>query len=372
MTGNTHAIHVNIALQRYLHVLFVVSILRVILKILIKIFMALLKLMNICKNKIGSRCASTQHEHLVIREDLGLRHAKLVEATLASHLPNIKWPPELSNGDPLPIGSFLAFFNHAVPEAELGSDGYDELQAPQWDSNCSILRRWVRGKIKFHSGRKLLIGENAKCEEFMPITSMKTVNNQKSRRKCTVTIERNITTESFPNTVAIQEARILLYYEASAPMLRRLSHAITGKRANFKQCRPAHSHSICLTDTLLFRYSALCFNAHKIHIDADYARHVENLRNTVVQGPLMVTLVLRWLSGIINPGTFITSLSYENLGSVMAGETIKLLASQTSLDQWKAWITHVTEDQAERIAFEGSVTTSGGHLDKIQTSDGRT
>lgn len=44
---------------------------------------------------------------------------------------------------------------------------------------------------------------------------------------------------------------------------------------------------------LLFRYSALTFNTHRIHYDADYVRDVERYRGAVVHGPLMATLLLQ-------------------------------------------------------------------------------
>ena len=42
----------------------------------------------------------------------------------------------------------------------------------------------------------------------------------------------------------------------------------------------------------LFRYSALTFNSHRIHYDADYARGAEGYPGLVVHGPLLVTLLL--------------------------------------------------------------------------------
>lgn len=329
-------------------------------------------LRNTARSKIGRRCVSTLQDRLVIRENLSNRHATLIEATLCSHLPNIKWPSELSKGDPLPVGSFLAFFNHAVPEAGLGMDGYDNLQAPRWNSDCLVLRRWVGGKIAFHSDHMLRIGDDATCKEFARQTLTKISGIVNSRKRCAVTIDREISRDLFPDTAIVQESRTLLYHEATTSMLRRLSMAAVGKRAEFATCRPAFSHSVHLTETLLFRYSALCFNAHKIHINADYARQVESLSNTVVQGPLMVTLALRWLSSIMPPDTSISTLSYKNLGSAMAGETIQLLASHTSLDQWKIWITHTTdEENVERVVFEGSAVATGKCLERTQTFDGR-
>jgi 3-methylfumaryl-CoA hydratase len=44
--------------------------------------------------------------------------------------------------------------------------------------------------------------------------------------------------------------------------------------------------------TQLFRFSALTFNAHRIHYDRDYARDVEFYPGLVVQGPYIATLLM--------------------------------------------------------------------------------
>jgi 3-methylfumaryl-CoA hydratase len=43
---------------------------------------------------------------------------------------------------------------------------------------------------------------------------------------------------------------------------------------------------------LLFRYSALTFNAHRIHYDHDHARTVEGYADILVHGPLQATWLL--------------------------------------------------------------------------------
>ncbi len=47
---------------------------------------------------------------------------------------------------------------------------------------------------------------------------------------------------------------------------------------------------------MLFRYSALTFNGHRIHYDIDYCRNVENYPGLVVHGPLTATLLLDMLA----------------------------------------------------------------------------
>jgi 3-methylfumaryl-CoA hydratase len=49
------------------------------------------------------------------------------------------------------------------------------------------------------------------------------------------------------------------------------------------------------TPPLLFRYSALTYNAHRIHYDRDYARDVEGYPGLVVHGPLQAMLMTEWV-----------------------------------------------------------------------------
>ena len=54
----------------------------------------------------------------------------------------------------------------------------------------------------------------------------------------------------------------------------------------------AWERTIQADDVLLFRYSALTFNAHRIHFDRRYATEVEGYPGLVVHGPLIATLLL--------------------------------------------------------------------------------
>lgn len=56
--------------------------------------------------------------------------------------------------------------------------------------------------------------------------------------------------------------------------------------------RFGHVQHLVPDETLLFRYSALTFNAHRIHYDRQYTVEIEGYRDLVVQGPLMATLLL--------------------------------------------------------------------------------
>lgn len=84
--------------------------------------------------------------------------------------------------------------------------------------------------------------------------------------------------------LAIEEVQNLVYREAaSVPLVARAQPAPA----------PAQwSREFEPDPVLLFRYSALTFNSHRIHYDRDYATTVENYPGLLVQGPLTATLLL--------------------------------------------------------------------------------
>ncbi len=62
---------------------------------------------------------------------------------------------------------------------------------------------------------------------------------------------------------------------------------------------PAWTRTIVPDDVLLFRYSALTFNSHRIHYDRRYATEVEGYPGLVVHGPLIATLLLDLMRRIL-------------------------------------------------------------------------
>ncbi len=121
---------------------------------------------------------------------------------------------------------------------------------------------------------------------------------------------------------------------------------------------PTFTHVLTPSTTLLFRYSALTFNAHAIHLDPAFARTLDaSHRNTLVHGPLVLTLLVSLLQRHIEteldehegryadggtaggvdsgPGTEqgtsgpeILSFRYRNLAPLYAGEPMRLCGRQ--------------------------------------------
>jgi 3-methylfumaryl-CoA hydratase len=84
--------------------------------------------------------------------------------------------------------------------------------------------------------------------------------------------------------------------------------------------------------TLLFHYSALGFNSHRIHLDRDYARTVEGFPDLVVNGGLTTLLLTEFARREL--GLTPRRLSVKYTAPLFAGRTMTLAASRTD-DRWQ-------------------------------------
>jgi 3-methylfumaryl-CoA hydratase len=88
---------------------------------------------------------------------------------------------------------------------------------------------------------------------------------------------------------------------------------------------------------LLFRYSALTFNAHRIHYDRPYATEVEGYPGLVVQGPLLATLMVD-LAGRAWPERRLASFSFRGRRPIIEGRPFAVCADPESADRLRLWI----------------------------------
>lgn len=77
-------------------------------------------------------------------------------------------------------------------------------------------------------------------------------------------------------------------------------------------------------DAHLFRYSALTFNAHKIHLDMTYCQAIERYRDLVVQGPLIATLLLRLAADTFGQNK-LTSFTFRATSPAMVDDALNLV-----------------------------------------------
>jgi 3-methylfumaryl-CoA hydratase len=86
--------------------------------------------------------------------------------------------------------------------------------------------------------------------------------------------------------------------------------------------------TVTLDETLLFQFSALSFNSHKIHLDRDYARDIEGYPDLVVNGGL-VTLLMTEIARL-KLGRNIRSLTLRNKAPLFCNRPISICADETA------------------------------------------
>ncbi|MGI9388676.1 MAG: FAS1-like dehydratase domain-containing protein [Boseongicola sp.] len=170
-------------------------------------------------------------------------------------------------GTVLPPLSHLAFFWDPVPESGLGRDGHAQLGGLIPDLGLP-LRMWAGGRLKFHAPFRAGIA----AERVSRPTGV-TQKEGRSGKLAFVTLRHEIRQRGAP---VVTEDQNIVYREAGA---------ISGEPPN-ETGEADERRALKLSEITLFRYSALTFNAHRIHYDADYCRD-EGYAGQVIHGPLL-------------------------------------------------------------------------------------
>jgi 3-methylfumaryl-CoA hydratase len=177
-------------------------------------------------------------------------------------------------GDPIPPAAHWLYFLPDTRQSELGPDGIAKrggLLPP-----VALPRRmWAGGRIKFL--RPLRVG--SQISQTVADVSAK---DGRTGKLVFVLLKHVISDEHGP---AIEEERDIVYRDnpdANAPPARPNPAPASGPWR--REVRP--------DPMMLFRYSALTFNTHRIHYDRPYATGVEGYPALVVHGPLIATLLM--------------------------------------------------------------------------------
>ncbi|KAF5373777.1 hypothetical protein D9758_000585 [Tetrapyrgos nigripes] len=185
---------------------------------------------------------------------------------------------------PLGYGHHIAFFHFLTPESELRSDGTDgEFCPPEPFSR----RMWASGKMTWDPENPMLIGE--KAHATWTVDSVEKKGFEKGRPMLFVNkkIEFTMTGKDQPSFV---EERVHVYLPGDA-------HASGRVNREVKDIPSSSDFVYEFTPSLttLFRFSALMWNAHHIHLDKDYSVVKEGYPERLVHGPLTSLMLLEGL-----------------------------------------------------------------------------
>lgn len=226
----------------------------------------------------------------------------------------------LNEAAPLLIHFCLA--QPAVAGASLGSDGHPARGG--FLPPVPLPRRmWAGGAFTFHES--LRIGDDvSRVSEIKDVV----LKEGRSGQLIFVTVEHRI---SVAGLGCVTERQDIVYRDAEA---------YTPAPAGSLALAPAgeQQRRIVPTSTLLFRYSALTFNGHRIHYDAPYVRDVEGYPGLIVQGPMQATQLAHLAADI--GGRAPKAFSFRSLSPLfdIADYTLNASAEGDRLKLWAARI----------------------------------
>jgi len=173
-----------------------------------------------------------------------------------------------------PLWNWL-YFPNETPLAELGEDGHPALGG--FLPPVNLLRRmWAGGRFEF--SRDLTIG--SQVQRTSKIINV-TLKSGRSGKLCFVTVRHDYSCQG--HHCLSEEHDIVYRYhpnpQAPAPLPQKPPQS------------PDFKEIVTPSAVMLFRYSALTFNSHRIHYDIDYCRDIEGYPGLVFHGPLTATFL---------------------------------------------------------------------------------
>jgi 3-methylfumaryl-CoA hydratase len=204
-----------------------------------------------------------------------------------------------------------------APTAQLGPDGHP-LRDEGPDSFLPPVplprRMWASSKIEFL--RPLRVGEAVER-----ISRVQSITEKQGGSGALVFVDLAHET-SGDGLLAVREVQSLVYRGA----------ALAGgppappppSEALFDPAAWDARRVLAPAEPLLFRYSALTFNSHRIHYDLPYATREEGYRGLVVHGPLTATLMLQ-LAAIDLGDNRLKTFEFRGVSPAICGESLHLV-----------------------------------------------
>ena len=187
-------------------------------------------------------------------------------------------PAALQRGGDLPESWYAILFGPVALQSALGPDGH-----PKTGDFLPPLH----GTRRMFAGRRTNFTKPLKIGDIVSRVSTVTRAEPKTGRTGPFTLVTVMHEISGPTGLALTEEQDIVYRAAVES-----GTAAPQREAAPIADEPAWSKPIELDPVLVFRYSALTFNAHRIHYDLPYARHVEGYPALVMNGGLTALLLI--------------------------------------------------------------------------------
>jgi 3-methylfumaryl-CoA hydratase len=244
--------------------------------------------------------------------------ARLVKGLRATLFMDIGAPKP---GDAAPWTVHWCLAQPVYPMAQLSADGHPTRGG--FLPPVPLPRRmWAGGELEFFE--PLRVGDEATRTSRISDVTMKTGS---TGVLCFVSVAHEITT---PRGTAIRERQDIVYRDMLAPQ------AAPPAKPPPPPPVAKHRESHIADPVLLFRYSALTFNGHRIHYDRDYVTKVEGYPGLIFHGPLQAAFIVE-LAAKLHGGAAPKKLVYRGLQPLFEGSEFSVNANDTSAGM-ELWI----------------------------------
>ena len=244
----------------------------------------------------------------------------IAPAAVQAMAATLDWDQAPQEGQALPPGWQWLFFNPKVRRSGLGLDGHPARGG--FLPPIALPRRmWAGSRIRYLAD--LQVGAQA-----TRTSRILNVENKVGKRGSLwfVTVEHSIASGGQLCSV---EAQDIVYREATPPGTPAAQPAPYDVAA-------AWGEDVQPDTTLLFRYSALTFNGHRIHYDQAYAQEEEGYPGLVVHGPLTATL-LQQLAVAQGQGRSLAGFDFRGVSPLFAGRMFRIEGRQESDGTLALW-----------------------------------
>jgi 3-methylfumaryl-CoA hydratase len=238
-------------------------------------------------------------------------------------------PDVWANGDILPRGWQFLLLGADTRRSELRSDGFPGLGVPLPDLG---LPRLVLGGRTVEFRGDIIVGEAYRRESrIQSLTRKESANGPLA----IISIAHSLMPEIGGDAVLVETQTYVLM----------AAQAGSSKPSTATEPPAGRTRLVTPDDTLLFQYSALGFNSHRIHIDRTYAQEVERFPDLVVNGGLVTLLLTEFLRNEL--GGQLSSLKTRHLAPLFCGRPITLAAER----QGETWRLRAFDDTG-RLAVD--------------------
>ncbi|KAI0256832.1 hypothetical protein BJV78DRAFT_1116856 [Lactifluus subvellereus] len=245
------------------------------------------------------------------------------------------------NSEALGFGHHLAFFHPRMPERYLRPDGTDADFCPP---EPFVRRMWAGGRIEWK--KPVIIG--GKASAYMNVRSVD---------------KKGFEGGAIPMVFVNQNIEIMKEGEEESAIVEERTHvylAPGAKQRTFREVRglppPDFTFRFTPTPTTLFRFSALTFNGHHVHLDQNYAesegypgKFVLVIKR-LVHGPLTALMLLETLAHY-HPEAQMRSFEYRALNPVFVNRELTFYGTWSGTKEIVLWV----QDEIGVVGMKGKV-----------------